>query len=160
MDPILHLVERSSGIIDPTSGSTDMSAHHRHQRRIPALISTRPRRGQTVSDSNAVDSLSHHLASRLLSAPPPPPPVRSERDSWRTSTRRMSSWSGSTRPRSGWPPRSRRWSRSCCRAGVGPSPIPPTSSSASWSSADSASQSRRWGERGESGVLVTVLSAS
>ena len=25
MDPILHLVERSSGIIDPTSGSTDMS---------------------------------------------------------------------------------------------------------------------------------------
>ena len=26
MDSILHLVERSSGIIDPTSGSTDMSA--------------------------------------------------------------------------------------------------------------------------------------
>ena len=26
MDPILHLVERSSGIIDPTLGSTDMSA--------------------------------------------------------------------------------------------------------------------------------------
>ena len=25
MDPILHLVERSSGIIDPTFGSTDMS---------------------------------------------------------------------------------------------------------------------------------------
>ena len=25
MDPILHLVERSSGIIDPTLGSTDMS---------------------------------------------------------------------------------------------------------------------------------------
>ena len=25
MDPILHLVERSSGIIDPTSGSADMS---------------------------------------------------------------------------------------------------------------------------------------
>ena len=27
MDPILHLVVRSSGIIDPTSGSTDMSAY-------------------------------------------------------------------------------------------------------------------------------------
>ena len=26
MDPILHLVERSSGIIDPTSGSLDLSA--------------------------------------------------------------------------------------------------------------------------------------
>ena len=25
MDAILHLVERSSGIMDPTSGSTDMS---------------------------------------------------------------------------------------------------------------------------------------
>ena len=25
MDPILHLVERSSGIVDPTLGSTDMS---------------------------------------------------------------------------------------------------------------------------------------
>ena len=27
MDPILHLVERSSGIIDPTLGSTDMSGY-------------------------------------------------------------------------------------------------------------------------------------
>ena len=68
MDPILHLVERSSGIIDPTLGSTDMSAQVLHRRpRARCSPHTLPDTSIVASERLAGQALTLTLAD----TPPP-----------------------------------------------------------------------------------------